>query len=92
MLRAMTTLPPAARRLLESGRLAHVVTLGSDGGPHVTCVWVTVDGDEILIGHLGRYQKVRNVERDSRVALSMASGRLNETQKEEYLVVYGGRG
>jgi PPOX class probable F420-dependent enzyme len=85
----MTTLPPAARRLIESGRLAHVVTLGADGNPHLTCVWVGLDGDEIVSGHLRRYQKVRNVERNPRVALSMSSGHLNDFGLEEHLVVYG---
>jgi PPOX class probable F420-dependent enzyme len=86
---AVTALPPAARDLLESGRLAHVVTLGLDGGPQVTCVWVGLDGDEIVSGHLQRYQKVRNVERNPRMALSLSSGRLNDFGLEEHLVVYG---
>jgi PPOX class probable F420-dependent enzyme len=85
----MTTLPPAARQLLESPRVAHIVTIAEDGSPHVTCVWVGLDGDEIVSGHLGRYQKVRNVERDPRVALSIASGQFNEMSFENYLVVYG---
>ena len=85
----MTTLPPAARQLIDSARLAHVVTLSADGSPHVTCVWVGLDGDEIVSGHLSRYQKLRNVERDPRVALSISSGHLNDFGLEEHLVVYG---
>ena len=44
----MVTLSPAARALLESDALAHLVTLGSDGSPQVTCIWVGLDGDEIV--------------------------------------------
>jgi hypothetical protein len=32
--------PPEARGLIESGRLAHLVTLNRDGSPQVSCVWV----------------------------------------------------
>ena len=58
----MPSLPPDARVLLESSRLAHMVTLNADGSPQVSCVWVGLDGDEIVSGHLPRNQKVKNVE------------------------------
>ena len=41
-------LPQSARELIESGSLAHLVTLNSDGSPQVTCVWVGLDDDEIV--------------------------------------------
>jgi len=41
----------------------HLVTLNVDGSPQLSCVWVGVDGDEIVSGHMLRRQKVRNVER-----------------------------
>ena len=50
----MVTLSPAARALLESDALAHLVTLGSDGSPQVTCIWVGLDGDEIVSPALRR--------------------------------------
>ena len=40
------------RNVLASGHLAHLVTLEPDGSPHVTVVWVGLDGDEIVAGHL----------------------------------------
>lgn len=55
----MAVLPDSAREVLESDGLAHLVTLNADGSPQVTCV----------CGHLGRYQKVKNIERDPRVTL-----------------------
>jgi PPOX class probable F420-dependent enzyme len=82
-------LPAEARELLESDALAHLVTLNPDGSPQVTCVWVGLDGDEIVSGHLGRFQKLRNVERDPRVTISLETGRTNAMGLREYLVVHG---
>ena len=82
-------IPPEARAVLESGRLAHLVTLNQDGSPQVSCVWVGLEGDEIVSGHLGRWQKVRNIERDPRVSLSVETDRPNEIGLLEYLVVHG---
>jgi PPOX class probable F420-dependent enzyme len=81
-------LPPSARKLIESGALAHMVTLNSDGSPQVTCVWVGLDGDEIVSGHLGKWQKVKNVERDPRVSISLEGEKVNEIGMREYLVVH----
>ena len=85
----MPILTDAAREALGSGQLAHLTTVGRDGFPHVTVVWVGVDGDEIVTAHLGRYQKIRNIERDPRVALSILTGGRNPIGLDEYLVVYG---
>jgi PPOX class probable F420-dependent enzyme len=85
----MAVLPPSARKLIESGALAHMVTLNRDGSPQVTCVWVGLDGDEIVSGHLGRWQKVKNVERDPRVVISLEGTETNERGLREYLVVHG---
>jgi PPOX class probable F420-dependent enzyme len=82
-------IPPEAREVLESDRLAHLVTLNPDGSPQVSCVWVGLEGDEIVSGHLGTRQKVRNVERDPRVALSIDAKGTNELGLQEYLVVHG---
>jgi Pyridoxamine 5'-phosphate oxidase len=64
-------LPESARRLVESDSLAHLVTLDADGSAQVTCIWVGLDGDEIVSAHLGDQRKLRNVARDPRVALSI---------------------
>jgi PPOX class probable F420-dependent enzyme len=82
-------IPAEAREVLESDQLAHLVTLNPDGSPQITCVWVGLEGDEIVSGHLGRWQKVRNIERDPRVALSIETDRTNEHGLREYLVVHG---
>jgi PPOX class probable F420-dependent enzyme len=80
---------PEARKLIESGRLAHMVTLNPDGAPQVTGVWVGMDGDDIVSGHLTRNQKVKNVERDGRVAISIETDTLSDMDLIEYLVVRG---
>jgi PPOX class probable F420-dependent enzyme len=85
----VTAIPPEAREVLESDELAHMVTLNRDGSPQVTCVWVGLEGDEIVAAHLMRSQKVRNIERDPRVALSIETRRTNDMGLLEYLVVHG---
>jgi PPOX class probable F420-dependent enzyme len=85
----MVAIPKSVRAVLESGRLAHFVTLNNDGSPQVTCVWVGVDGDEILTGHLFEHQKVRNVRRNNRVAFSMEAPGTNAFGLQRYLVVHG---
>jgi PPOX class probable F420-dependent enzyme len=82
-------LPESARRLLESDALAHMVTVNPDGSPQVTVVWVGLDGDDIVSGHLGRWQKLRNVERDPRVTISLEGTEANEIGMRHYLVVHG---
>jgi hypothetical protein len=46
------TLPESARALIESGRVAHLVPLNPNGSPQVSCVWIGLDGDEIVAGHV----------------------------------------
>jgi PPOX class probable F420-dependent enzyme len=84
-----TSLPESARTVLDSAALAHLVTLNPDGSPQVTCVWVGLDGDEIVAAHLPEHRKVRNMRNDSRVALSIETDTRNATGLTEYLVVYG---
>jgi PPOX class probable F420-dependent enzyme len=85
----MTGLPDSARRVIESAALAHLVTLNRDGSPQLTCVWVGLDGDEIVCGHLPRNRKVENMERDPRVALSIEAEGSNELGLRHYLIAYG---
>lgn len=82
------TMPESAKAVVESGRLAHLVTVNRDGSPHVTIVWVGLDGDDIVIGKLAEDQKVANLRRDPRVSLSIeAEG--DQHGMQNYLVVEG---
>jgi len=85
----MTFLPDSARVVLESPALAHLVTLNPDGRPQVSIIWVGLDGDEIVAGHLPEHRKVRNIRNDSRVALSIETDKRNAMGLNEYLVIYG---
>jgi PPOX class probable F420-dependent enzyme len=83
-------LPAEARALIESPALAHLVTLNADGSAQVSCVWVGLDGDELVSGHLSeKQQKLRNVRRDPRVTLSVEGTLMHPPGLKEYLVVYG---
>jgi PPOX class probable F420-dependent enzyme len=82
-------LPEAARDLLESDAVAHVVTIDEDGWPQVTLAWVGIDGDEIVLATLPDQRKLKNLRRDPRIALSVPSTTTNEWGLLEYLVVYG---
>jgi hypothetical protein len=55
----------------------------------VSVVWVGLDGDEIVAGHLPEHRKVRNIRNDSRVALSIETPARNAMGLTEYLVIYG---
>jgi PPOX class probable F420-dependent enzyme len=79
----------SARELIESGALGHLVTLNADGSPQVTCVWVGIEDGELVSGHLGRRQKLKNVERDPRVVLSFEGTRIRPPGLKEYLIVHG---
>ena len=85
----MAALPDSARELIESGALAHLVTLNRDGSPQVSCAWMGLDGDELVAGHLHLQQKIRNIQRDPRVVVSFEGTRVRPPGLKEYLVVHG---
>jgi PPOX class probable F420-dependent enzyme len=58
------------RDLIESGPLAHLSTINADGSPQVSVVWIGLDGDDVVSGHLPWNQKLKNIDRDPRVVLS----------------------
>jgi len=82
-------IPASARVLIESGALAHLVTTNADGMPQVTCIWVGVDGDQLVSGHLFDQRKLRNVRRNPRVVLSLEGENVRPPGLKEYLVIYG---
>jgi PPOX class probable F420-dependent enzyme len=86
---ARVPIPEAARELLESAAVAHVVTLNEDGSPQVTAAWVGIEDDEIVLATIPDQRKLRNLRRDPRVAVSVPSSRINDWGLLEYLVVYG---
>ena len=67
----MATITPEIGEVLTSGRLAHGVTVNPDGSPQLSVVWIGVEHDEIVIGHLMGGRKVANIARDPRVAMTI---------------------
>ena len=83
-------LPDSARALIETDALGHLVTLNDDGSPQVTCVWVGLDGDDLLTAHLNpRQRKLDNIRRDPRVVLSLEGTVVQPPGLKQYLVVRG---
>ena len=68
-------LPPELRDLIAAGPMAHLSTINPDGSPQVTVIWIGLDGDDIVSGHMSRHKKLRNIERDPRVVLSFDAPR-----------------
>ena len=60
----------AARQAITAGRLGHLTTINPDGSPQTSVVWIGLDGDDIVVGHLMQGRKVTNIARDPRVTLS----------------------
>ena len=74
----MSVLTPETEAVLDTGaRPAHLVTLRSDGRPHVTVVRTAVQDGEIVIARLREHQKVKNVRMDDRGATSVTTGSRN---------------
>ena len=66
-------LPAGLLELLRSPAPCFIATLMPDGGPQMTQTWVDVDdAGRIVVNTVAGFQKVRNVERDPRVALNIA--------------------
>lgn len=80
-------IPPELRALIASGPLTHLATVGSDGSPQVTVIWIGLDGEDIVSAHLGRWAKIRNIERDPRVVLSFAAPRDMAVVLNPYAVI-----
>ena len=85
----MTEIHPEARELLESDAMVHFATVNPGGEPQLTMIWVGLDGAEIVSGHLFANQKVKNVQRDPRVALSIEGTGLADNGLRRYLWIRG---
>ena len=68
----MVSIPASHRDIITGKNFAHVATLMPDGSPQSTPVWVDLEGDTILINTAEGRQKTRNLDRDGRVAISIA--------------------
>ncbi|MBA8795459.1 PPOX class probable F420-dependent enzyme [Friedmanniella endophytica] len=58
--------------LLRGRALCFIATTMPDGSPQLTETWADTDGEHVLINTVAGFQKLRNVERDPRVAVAVA--------------------
>src|SRR3954464_14159675 len=84
----MSGLPRELRDLIESGPFAHLSTINADGSPQVSVIWIGLDGDGLVSGHMGWYAKLRNIERDPRVVLSFTAPRDRTAVLNDYAVLW----
>lgn len=79
--------PTELRELIKTGPMAHLSTINADGSPQVSVIWIGLDGDELVSGHLSWRAKLRNIERDPRVVLSFDAPRSSGVFLNPYAVV-----
>jgi PPOX class probable F420-dependent enzyme len=66
-----SVIPTDKLDLLESTALADVATIGPNGEPQVNPVWFGWDGTYLTFSQTTARQKFKNLQNDSRIALSI---------------------
>lgn len=64
-------IPETHKDILESTALAHIATIGPNGEPQCNPVWFEWDGEYLKFSQTKTRQKLRNLQRDPRVAASL---------------------
>ena len=62
-------LPEKVKELADSTTYVALATLRADGSPRMTVLWITRDGDELLLSTRRGSAKERDISRDGRVGL-----------------------
>ena len=65
-------LPEGLIALLGQPSPCFLATVMPDGSPQLTQTWVDTDGTHVIINAVQGSQKVRNIERDPRVAVNVS--------------------
>jgi len=58
--------------LLRARSICYLATVMADGSPQLTQTWVDTDGEHIIINSVQSHLKVRNIQRDGRVAVAVS--------------------
>ena len=58
--------------LLRQPSSCYIATTMADCSPQLTQTWVDTDGEHVLINSVRGYLKLKNIERDPRVAVAIA--------------------
>jgi PPOX class probable F420-dependent enzyme len=64
-------LPDGFLDLLRKPSPCFITTLMPDGSPQMTETWVDTDGEHVIINTVQTHLKVKNLERDPRVAVAV---------------------
>ena len=78
-------IPEAFLDLFDSKAIAHIATIGPSGAPQVSPVWIGWDGTHLRFSQSPNAQKLKNLRRDARVAISI----VDPTNDLRYLEVRG---
>lgn len=66
-----TTFDETVREILDGRNFATLATVGPDGAPHSSVIWVKREGDTVLFSTTAGRQKARNLAKDQRVSVSV---------------------
>ena len=58
--------------LLHQPSICYIATTMADGSPQLTQTWADTDGENVIINSVQGYVKVKNIERDPRVAVAIS--------------------
>lgn len=58
--------------LLNRPSNCYIATTMTDGSPQLTQTWIDTDGQNVLINSVQGFLKVKNIERDPRVAIAVS--------------------
>lgn len=81
----MTSLPPAAREVVDGLSFATVATLEPNGSPQTSVVWITREHDTLVFSTVLGRRKADNMQRDPRVSVLV----LHPDNPYRYLEVRG---
>lgn len=78
-------LPENLLSLLRERSTCYIATIMTDGSPQITQTWVDTDGENIVINSVEGFQKIKNMERDPRVAVTIS----NPANPRRYVEIRG---
>lgn len=89
------TLPEGAKALLDAKTFVTVATVEPDGQPQLSVLWVTRDGDDVILSTTLERRKAKNIAANNKVTV-LAHGAENpysylEVRGTATLTVEGGR-
>jgi PPOX class probable F420-dependent enzyme len=67
----MAPLPESVRAIVDGNNFATIGTVNADGSPQTSVVWITRDGDDLLMSTIRGRLKERNLSRDPRASVTV---------------------